>query len=37
VRELRAEGRSLRQIAMALKVPLATVARATRPCQKGAA
>lgn len=28
VRELRAQGRSLRQIAMALKVPLATVARA---------
>jgi DNA invertase Pin-like site-specific DNA recombinase len=36
VRELRVAGRSLRQIAMALKVPLATVARAARPCQKGA-
>jgi DNA invertase Pin-like site-specific DNA recombinase len=37
VRDLRAEGRSLRQIAVALKVPLATVARAARACQKHAA
>lgn len=37
VRDLRAEGRSLRQIAVALKVPLATVARAARACHKGAA
>jgi len=37
VRELRAAGRSLRQISIALKVPLATVARAARPCHKGAA
>jgi len=37
VRELRADGRSLRQIAVALKVPLATIARAARACHKGAA
>ncbi len=37
VRELRAQGRTLRQIAVAMKVPLATVARAARPCQKHAA
>ncbi len=36
VRELRAQGRSLRQIAIALKVPLATVARAARACHKHA-
>lgn len=30
VRQLRAEGRSLRQVAIAVKVPLATVARACR-------
>jgi DNA invertase Pin-like site-specific DNA recombinase len=31
---LRNEGRSLRKIAVALKVPLATVARAERACRK---
>jgi DNA invertase Pin-like site-specific DNA recombinase len=36
VRDLRAQGRSLRQIAIALKVPLATVARAARACHKHA-
>lgn len=36
VRELRVQGRTLRQIAVALKVPLATVARAARPCHKPA-
>jgi DNA invertase Pin-like site-specific DNA recombinase len=36
IAKLRAEGRSLRQIANALKIPLATVARAARACQKGA-
>jgi DNA invertase Pin-like site-specific DNA recombinase len=36
VHTLKKEGRSLRQIAVALKVPLATVARAARVCQKPA-
>ncbi len=30
VRELRAEGRTLREVAVALKIPLATAARAAR-------
>lgn len=34
VRDLRSHGRSLRQIAVALKVPLATIARAARACHK---
>jgi DNA invertase Pin-like site-specific DNA recombinase len=37
VRELRRQGKSLRQIAIAMKIPLATVARAARACHKGAA
>jgi DNA invertase Pin-like site-specific DNA recombinase len=37
VRSLRAEGRSLRQVAVALKIPLATVARAARACQNDGA
>jgi hypothetical protein len=34
IAELRGEGRSYRDIAVALKVPLATVARAARACRK---
>lgn len=35
--DLRCKGKSLRDIAIALKVPLATVARAARACQKDGA
>lgn len=37
ITELRNEGRSLREVAVALKVPLATVARAARACRIGEA